>query len=510
MSDFSDPRHLFGDQQLTMPDFLPLQSSMMPTVSAPSKTPEQASDLPTVPTGSLRDALLGKFDDPEIPSGLPSQEQQDQAFTHRLIGSGVGQAVDSLQNAANIFKPGAGNPHMGEASRQFGEMLAQRALGNAKERRDEALQNFQLKDATDQRHEKMYQMATALKQQRDMNDPNSDMSRQAQAQEGARLDTLIAAAQDPAMQQNLAKRKMSLVGASAAQLAAGAKEDPTEKLLGMASIERTASAKNAEDAKNHAEERRIGWANVANTKRGQDLTAQERADSLQAKKDKQAVDANVKIIGQQAPLVDQISKVLVTMKSLEDAGNMLQTRGGSVTTDWGKNKIEHAKQDVPGFVSAMLPEQMTPTPDPKYQEFWGLVQPTAIAQRLANEKTVRVSKAIMEQLSQYLPNEGDNNNTQAVDNKIKNSHAYLRDRTLPGLIAQLRVDPETGKAIDKSVLAQQLADKAGMDADEVMAALSPSTKHAPRKLNQKQVDFLKAKAASGDADAQKMLKDAGL
>lgn len=451
MSDFSDPRHLFGDQQLTMPDFLPLQSSMMPTVSAPSKTPEQASDLPTVPTGSLRDALLGKFDDPEIPSGLPSQEQQDQAFTHRLIGSGVGQAVDSLQNAANIFKPGAGNPHMGEASRQFGEMLAQRALGNAKERRDEALQNFQLKDATDQRHEKMFQMATALKQQRDMNDPNSDMSRQAQAQEAARLDTLIAAAQDPAMQQNLAKRKMSLAGASAAQLVAGAKEDPTEKLLGMASTERAAGAKNAMEGKRQDAQTAQGWATIGETKREHDLVDKRDRDLANEKAAGKKQELGIKMIGQQPKTVEEIGKLANALEGYEKTSELLKNR--DVPTGFLNKEVQSFKEYAPFMAQ-----------DPDYIDLWQQLQANKQNVRLGMEKTVRNNKFMNDQLSALFPEQSDNLGT--IKNKIA---AHLKPdsairNTLRSKIAELRTDPKTGEMIDKSALAEALAPRVNMDA----------------------------------------------
>lgn len=268
MTDWFNPKTLFGDQQLSIGDHLPLQTQA--AVSAPpvQKPSSDDSDLPVMPQGALRDALMGKFNDPEIPSGIPDEKQQQQAFTHRLIGNAVGDTVSNLQNTANILKPGAGNPAMGESSRRFGDMLAEHALGNAKARRDEALQNFQIKDAADQRHEKMFQMATALKQQQDMRNPNSDLSRSAQQQEAERLKAMLAVSENHEINKQIIEKLHSLPGASAEQLAGRAKNDTIEHMIEYDNTAQNAANKQnfekdreAREGKTAANNAALGWAN---------------------------------------------------------------------------------------------------------------------------------------------------------------------------------------------------------------------------------------------------------
>lgn len=223
---------------------LPVQSMAKPQ-AADTSAADNKDALQFVPSDQLEKFLMGKFDEPNIPSGLPSQEQQQQALGHRAIGNATGDVVANLQNTANILKPGAGNPAMGDSSRRYGEMLAQQALGNNAAKRQEALQDFTIKDAAKQRYEKMLEQAAQLKQQRDLK-----MLELAQAQGLARAK----AASDQAKMES---------------------EDANRK----------------SEAQRRKEETSLGWANLAESRRQHDLEAKAKEDNkskLQLNEDKKA------------------------------------------------------------------------------------------------------------------------------------------------------------------------------------------------------------------------------
>jgi hypothetical protein len=504
MNDFDDPRALFGDQQLTAPDLLPLQTSMAMPPPAATSSQKQDAPLPVIPNGNLRDALMGKFDDPEVPSGIPDQGQQDQAFMHRAIGNGVGDAVNGIQNSINIIKPGAGNTHMGDANRQFGELLAQRALGNAEDRRKEAIQNFQLKDAADQRHEKMFQMATALKQQRDMQDSTSDVSRQAQAQEAARLDTLFAGAQDPAMQQNLMQRKAMLPSISASRLAASVASDPTEKLLAMASTERAAGAKlgeeknkNASEAQRRLDETKaaqsgnaLGWANL------NEKTTHDRAE--EAEKAKIKLDAKMnKDKSIEKDIADLMNTKAELLRHAENLSN------GTVDNDKAHVYANQGKK----FISSLGVPDISDAVEPD-EALQDMLTSVPLAQGAVEKAVTGSSRYTPQRWTQFAVQEGEG--TKNSINKLTAGARFL-DELAQERRSQLDAKPD-GTPASNSGLAQAMKpgaiSKAAQHSADRAQIGAPSG--APKKLNQKQVDFLRTKAASGDADAAKMLKDAGL
>lgn len=528
MTDWFNP--LTIDPSLTV---LPPQS--LATPQAPDVSNAQLDkEAKFVPSSALKQFLMRSFEEPEVPSGIPNAKQQEMAGLHRGIGNATANAVNSLEGTANILRPGGGNTNAGDASRRYGEFLAQRALGDASARRQEAIQNVQLKDLSDQRREKFLQQALLLKQQSDMQDPSSQMSRQAQAREAQRIDLLLSNAQNPAMIAQLQQQKKMLPSVSASQISANEKSDPSLHLLGMDSNERAAGAKLAGENANRQSEAEKRVADIANANDARsaewariDLEKQRLAQEKELKEKSAAGKAKgdqLKLIGQQAPLVDEIGKLTQSMKQMEEAQKMLSSEGGKLDTNVVKEKLESAKQFIPGM-----------TPDAKYLEFWGKVEPAVQQLRLAIEKTVRNNPYMMQQVANMLPHKGDN--TQTIDTKITNLNKLLH-QTVQSKISQLRVDPETGTAIDKSALAQHLAGETGIDADELLKNyLTPMKKNpnsdqknpnselpqgsapappqvpgnvpAQKLLPPNKLQVVRALAAKGNKAAQKMLQDMG-
>ncbi len=438
MTDWFDPRALFGDQHLSIADYLPLQTQSSMTAPTQQKPPSDDSDLPVIPQGSLRDALIGKFDDPEIPSGIPDEKQQQQAFTHRLIGNAVGDTVSNLQNTANILKPGAGNPAMGESSRRFGDMLAEHALGNAKARRDEALQNFQIKDAADQRHEKMFQMATALKQQQDLRNPNSQLSRAAQQQELERLNAMMAVNQNHEINKQLLEKMRLTPSLSAEQLAGRSKNDPTEHMIEFDTTAQTAAdkanrdtAKDAATVKRQDAETSLGNRRLAAEEKHwaqESVDKENNKNKLQLNEDKKAEEDIANLRNAKAELDRHIANM----------------RSGKVSND----KPDVYGSQVANFVSSLGIPGVSPKSNPELQN---MLTSIPLAQATAEKAVTGSARYTPQRWLEFAVQPGEG--TQRSVNKLTGGSRYL-DELIKERMTQLHTNaagaPTSQSAMAKS------------------------------------------------------------
>ena len=428
---------------------LPVQSMAGVQPIEPPSAP--GSDLNFVPSDQLKQFMLGKFDEPNIPSGVPSQEQQQQANVHRDIGNATANAVGSFQNIANIFRPGAGNPAMAESSRQYGESLAQRAFGDAQAKRQEAIQNMQLSDLSDQRRMNQIKMAQALMQEQMMKDPNSPLSKQAQARELSRLDALSSMTKDPQKLSILEQRKKMVPGVPAAMLAGAEQNDPLVKGMELESQERQAGAKlsgenfNREsEAQRRKDETALGWARLNEEKRSHDMAGAAKKQSDQ-----------LKLIGQQPKTVEEIGKLTNALENYDQALNLMKEKG--IQTGYGPEYLQKAKGILP-FTSQ----------DPDWVDLWQKLQANKQSVRLGMEKTVRNNPFMIKQLEALFPEQEENTGTVKTKiEKLMGPDSILRN-TLRSKIAELRRDPTTGEMIDKSAIAESLAPRIGVDAETLM------------------------------------------
>jgi hypothetical protein len=273
-------------------------------------------------------------------------------------------------------------------------------------------------------------------------------------------------------------------------------------MLQMASTERVAGAKNAEDAKNHAEERRIGWAQVANTKRGQDLIDKRDRDLAIEKAAGKKQELGIKMIGQQPKTVEEIGKLANALEGYEKTAELLKNR--DVPTGIVNKEIQNFKEYAPFMAQ-----------DPDYIDLWQQLQANKQNVRLGMEKTVRNNKFMNDQLSALFPEQSDNLGT--IKNKIA---AHLKPdsairNTLRSKIAELRTDPKTGEMIDKSALAETLAPRVNMDAATLEKYIEDQPVAAAGKPAMSAAKIAHLQAAAADttnparaAAAQKMLSEA--
>lgn len=471
---------------------LPVQSMANAQPVAPSIDPEKEPEL--IPSDKLKEFLLGKFDEDRIPSGQSTPQQQSMSDLHQDIGNATGNAVASLQNAANIFRPGAGNPAMAQQSRDYGNMLAQRALGDNQAKRQEAIQNMQLGDISDQRKLNHYKMAQSLMQQQEMKNPASSSSKAAQEREASRLDTLMTGTTDPAKIQLINNRKKMLPSMSAETIQLNAANDPLGKLLETESKEYTERSKNEREQSHNQSMENIAAGNLGVAQRGESEKARHNlaeeglaGNRTEQKKNEQ----QLKIIGQQPKTVEDIGKLANALENYEQVLNLMDKK--DISTGIGPEILQKIKGVTP-FMSQ----------DPEWVDLWQKLEANKQNVRLGMEKTVRNNPYMSQQLEALFPEQEQNTGT--VKTKIKSLLApdsVLRN-TLRSKVAELRRDPHTGEMIDKSAIAELLAPRVNMDSSTLMKHIDGNQKSS---LGQDKINKVKELAAKGNKAAQKMLQD---
>lgn len=417
--------------QQTTGGVLPVQSEMAAKPIAPEPVPDLNAPLPTLSKDKIAEALTT--------SGKPSEQEQTQAGLHQSIGNAMANFHSGIQNAIGILKPGAANYAQAEMAKQRGDQLAAQTLAQAPERRKEAVQNVTLQGMLEERQTKQRQMLEALKQQKDMQDPMSSLSLQAQQSAMGRINALQSASSNPRLIYQMEQIKKSIPFMSASRLQSMEKDSTFEKLVGMESNERAAGAKNAvqaeqnaNTARHQAAEEALGWAKL---------------DEDKNKPIKAQMNEDLKIEEDLIALNNTKSQL---MKHIHNLANG--------TTD--NNKVHALANKAAKAGSAWgLPA----TPDPKLQD---LLTVMPLAQGTVEKAVTGSSRYTPQRWTQFNVEEGEGNQNSV--NKLKGGAGYVSE-LYDEKLTRMHVDKD-GNPTSTSAFAKSLAPGAIQKAAERLRA----------------------------------------
>lgn len=416
----------------------PTNGVLPPQTAMPYRSPaaqEQLSGdkpLPVVARGQLAEWIQNHQNEEKksIPSGVPSQEDQQRANISRGIGNATSNLLAGVQNTIGILRPGSANYTQAEMAQKQGEQYANEALGRAPAARREAIENSQLGAIQDEKRQKQMQMVQAIKHQNDINNPESDTSKEAQRAMLARLRTYSAVTRNPALKEQMDSLMMTVPSMSASRLDSLDKQGYVDKLLAQESNERAMGNKNATAMQTAEATNGLGYARLGEERRWHDIEQQQKGESkgkLQMNEDKKAEDEITTLrtaISEMEPLVKNLESGKINNNAIHDKMNEVKKKVGS----W-----------IPGLTH----------PDPELQNLRTNLPLT----QGAVEAAVTGSKRYTPQRwAEFTPTPGEGNEVSAQ--KLKAGTEFLK-RVLEEKLGLLHTEPG-GTPTSASGLARSL------------------------------------------------------
>lgn len=411
---------------------LPPQTSMKPQDWGASKPVNNAEEQPpVVPQEQLADYIkqMQEGGRNAVPSAEPSAQDKEIAGGARGIGNAFGDAIANQQAMINILRPGAGNMQLADNARRGGEQFAQERLGGAEAKRKEAIQNLSLNEMADEKKNKQLQMVSALKQQREMGDAKSEISKQAQESALQRLDMYASATQNPELKQKIQAMTLMIPTMSAERIDKMDKNGDLVKLLGQESNERAQGAHNDIIAGNADKTNKLGWAQ---------LSEKEKHDLAQEEKDRQKglkaqVNEDRKTVEEIKNLQTGVDQLKPLLKQL-DEGKINQ---GAIHNYWNEIAKKANAFGVPLKIDTKLQAMRTNLP---------------LTQGGVEQAVTHSSRFSPHRWEEFMPKPGEGNDLTKA--KLEAGMKYLQD-TIEEKKGQLNTG-ETGEPNSQSAYAKAL------------------------------------------------------